>query len=47
MPAEVDVSVSQDGGIMKTIFRLGEGQVTPEFGSEVTKKSFILDFIEF
>ena len=32
---------------MKTISRQGEGQVTPEFGSEVTKKSFILDFIEF
>lgn len=37
MPAlEVDVSVSQDGGILKTISRPGEGQVTPEFGSEVT-----------
>ena len=36
MPAsEVDVSVSKDGGILKTISRQGEGQVTPEFGSEV------------
>ena len=43
MPAsEVDVSVSQDGGIMKTISRQGEGQVTPEFGSEVISRSFLV-----
>ena len=41
MPAsEVDVSVAKDGGIMKTISRQGEGQVTPEFGSEVISRSF-------
>ena len=41
MPAsEVDVSVSKDGGILKTISRQGEGQVTPEFGSEVISRSF-------
>ena len=42
MPSEIDVSVSQDGGIMKTISHEGEGQVTPEFGSEV---SFDLGFM--
>ena len=44
MPAsEVDVSVAKDGGIMKTISRQGEGQVTPEFGSEVISRSFFRD----
>ena len=46
MPAsEVDVSVSKDGGILKTISRQGEGQVTPEFGSEVISRSFQIDRI--
>ena len=32
----VDVSVAQDGGIMKAVLTEGLGTATPSFGSEVT-----------
>ena len=36
MTTAVDVSISQDGGVMKTRVNRGEGEVTPDYGSEVT-----------
>ena len=32
---EVDISVAQDGGILKTITKPGIGEITPDYGSEV------------
>ena len=34
--ASKDVSISQDGGVMKQLVTGGEGEVTPDYGSEVT-----------
>ena len=31
-----DVSISKDGGVMKSIIVHGDGEVTPDYGSEVT-----------
>ena len=34
--SSVDVSISKDGGVMKTVVTPGEGEATPDYGSEVT-----------
>ena len=43
----VDVSVAQDGGILKAVLTEGLGTATPSFGSEVLSfLAFVCDLFE-
>ena len=38
---DIDVSVAKDGGILKCIKNEGNGQVTPDYGSQVCPLIFL------